>query len=199
MRSLRQHLLLWLLPPLLTVGAVATTGAYLFMERRLTAAYDLDLGDIARTIVPYVRVVRRPGPCSLSTTGRCGAARRQHGPDLLLGARPRGNVVAGERELPHPPIAPAASCDSGTTCTWARTSARSRSRRSSRASRCRSSRRRPRASVTSRATRSCSRRRSRRLLLSHRGDLRRDPRRPARAWVPSSSCAARCNRVRTWT
>ena len=25
-------------------------------ERRLTAAYDLDLGDIARTIVPYVRV-----------------------------------------------------------------------------------------------------------------------------------------------
>ena len=54
MRTLRATLLGWLLPPLLVVGVAAATGAYVFMERRLTQAYDLDLGDIARTMVPYL-------------------------------------------------------------------------------------------------------------------------------------------------
>ena len=54
MRSLRATLLGWLLPPLLVVGVAAAGGAYVFMERRLTQAYDLDLGDIARTMVPYL-------------------------------------------------------------------------------------------------------------------------------------------------
>jgi len=54
MRSLRTILLGWLLPPLLVVGVAAAGGAYVFMERRLTQAYDLDLGDIARTMVPYL-------------------------------------------------------------------------------------------------------------------------------------------------
>ena len=56
MRSLRRRLLAWLLPPLLIVGLVAAAGAYIFMDRRLNAAYDQDLGDIARALVPYVRV-----------------------------------------------------------------------------------------------------------------------------------------------
>ncbi|HET7401139.1 MAG TPA: sensor histidine kinase, partial [Usitatibacter sp.] len=56
LRSLERALLAWLLPPLVIVGAVAAGGAYVFMERRLTTAYDQDLGDIARTLVPYLRV-----------------------------------------------------------------------------------------------------------------------------------------------
>jgi len=54
MRTLRGTLLGWLLPPMLVVGVAAAGGAYVFMERRLTQAYDLDLGDIARTMVPYL-------------------------------------------------------------------------------------------------------------------------------------------------
>ncbi|MGZ5040416.1 MAG: sensor histidine kinase N-terminal domain-containing protein, partial [Usitatibacter sp.] len=56
MRSLRKRLLAWLLVPLVLVGVVAGTGAYVFLDRRLTAAYDLDLADIARAIIPYVQL-----------------------------------------------------------------------------------------------------------------------------------------------
>ena len=56
MRSLRATLIAWLIPPLLVLGMAAASGAYVFMERRLAQAYDLDLGDIARTMVPYLRV-----------------------------------------------------------------------------------------------------------------------------------------------
>ena len=55
MRSLRLSLLAWLLPPLVIVGLAAAAGAYVFMQHRLTAAYDQDLGDIARALVPYLR------------------------------------------------------------------------------------------------------------------------------------------------
>jgi two-component system sensor histidine kinase TctE len=75
MPSLRRRLFAWLLPPLVLVAAVAAGGAYVFLERRLTAAYDLDLGDIARALVPYVRAVLDP----------------------------RGRVVAGDHVLPTPP------------------------------------------------------------------------------------------------
>jgi two-component system sensor histidine kinase TctE len=64
MRSLRATLLAWLLPPLVGVGVVAASGAYVFMERRLTQAYDYDLGDIARAIAPYLQV--REGHVSLA-------------------------------------------------------------------------------------------------------------------------------------
>src|SRR5258708_19375224 len=56
MASLRFRLVGWLLPPLVAVGVVAAGGAYAFLARRLTDAYDLDLGDIARALVPYVRM-----------------------------------------------------------------------------------------------------------------------------------------------
>ena len=55
MRSLRLRLLAWLLPPMVVVAAVAAGGAYMFLERRLNAAYDHDLGDVARALVPYIR------------------------------------------------------------------------------------------------------------------------------------------------
>ena len=54
MRSLRATLIAWLIPPLLVLGLAAASGAYVFMERRLAQAYDLDLGDIARAMVPYL-------------------------------------------------------------------------------------------------------------------------------------------------
>jgi two-component system, OmpR family, sensor histidine kinase TctE len=100
-RSLRQHLLLWLLPPLVTVGAVATTGAYFFMERRLTAAYDLDLGDIARTIVPYVHVAN--GRPELKFDPQADAVLRADSTDQVYYSviDHAGNVVAGEPTLPR--------------------------------------------------------------------------------------------------
>ncbi len=104
MRSLRQHLLIWLLPPLVTVGAVATTGAYVFMERRLTEAYDLDLGDIARTIVPYLRVTN--GQPELVFNPQADAVLRADSTDQVYYAvfDRAGNAIAGERALPHPPF-----------------------------------------------------------------------------------------------
>jgi len=59
MKSLRLRLLAWLLPPLMVVAVVAAGGAYMFLERRLTAAYDHNLGDIARALVPYIRTDER--------------------------------------------------------------------------------------------------------------------------------------------
>jgi two-component system sensor histidine kinase TctE len=103
-KSLRLYLLLWLLPPLLTVGAVATTGAYFFMERRLTDAYDLDLGDIARTIVPYVHMA--DGNPVLTFDRQADAVLRADSTDQVYYSvlDRNGNLIAGERELPHPPI-----------------------------------------------------------------------------------------------
>jgi len=105
-RSLRQHLLLWLLPPLLIVGAVATAGAYAFLERRLTDAYDLDLGDIARTILPYVHLVN--GRPTLVFDQQADAVLRADSTDVIYYAviDARGEVVAGERALPHPDFNP---------------------------------------------------------------------------------------------
>ena len=104
MRSLRQHLLLWLLPPLLTVGAVATTGAYFFMERRLTDAYDLDLGDIARTVVPYIHIAN--GEPVLTFDRQADAVLRADSTDAVFYSvfDRDGRLVAGEKDLPHPPI-----------------------------------------------------------------------------------------------
>ena len=58
MTSLRRRLVAWLLPPLVVVGVVAAAGAYVFMDRRLAAAYDQGLGDIARALAPYISARR---------------------------------------------------------------------------------------------------------------------------------------------
>ena len=106
MESLRLRLLAWLLLPLLVVGATAATGAYVFMERRLTSAYDLDLGDIARALVPYVKV--RDGRMQLELSEVADAILRADSTDHIYyvvrdGA---GHVVAGDPNLRPPPRLP---------------------------------------------------------------------------------------------
>jgi len=105
-RSLRQHLLAWLLPPLLIVGVVATTGAYIFLEQRLTAAYDLDLGDIARAIVPYVRMV--DGKMRLTIDPQADAVLRADSTDQIYYSvlEGDGGLITGERNMPPPPFVP---------------------------------------------------------------------------------------------
>ena len=103
MASLRRRLLAWLLPPLLIVGAVAAGGAYVFTERRLTAAYDQDLGDIARALVPYLRLSN--GVVQLDFTPQADAVLRADSADQIFYAviDAHGRVVTGDRALPAPP------------------------------------------------------------------------------------------------
>ena len=104
MASLRQRLLAWLLPPLLVVGAVAAFGAYVFMERRLTAAYDQDLGDIARTLVPYLRT-SEDGGILLDFTPQADAVLRADSADQIYYAviDAKGRFATGDAALPLPP------------------------------------------------------------------------------------------------
>src|SRR5512140_923597 len=103
MRSLERTLLAWLLPPLVVVGVVAAGGAYVFMQHRLTAAYDQDLGDIARALVPYVRL--RDGHVMLAMTEQADAILRADSADQIYYAIKDGTgaLVAGDSALPSPP------------------------------------------------------------------------------------------------
>jgi two-component system sensor histidine kinase TctE len=103
MRSLRLRLLAWLLPPLLVVGLAAAAGAYIFMERRLTAAYDLDLSDIARALVPHLRA--RGELVSLELSELAEVVLRADSSDQIFYAvfDSRGGLVAGDRALESPP------------------------------------------------------------------------------------------------
>ena len=107
MASLRLRLLAWLLPPLLVVAVVAGGGAYAFLERRLTAAYDVDLGDIARAIAFYVHA--RDGKISLGFTPQADAVLRADSTDQISYALldERGALVAGDSALPSPGVLPA--------------------------------------------------------------------------------------------
>ena len=107
MRSLRLRLLAWLLPPLLVVAIVAAGGAYLFLERRLTAAYDHDLGDIARALLPYIR--EEDGRLVLDFTPQAEAVLRADSIDQIYYALvdASGKTVAGDALLPTPDAAPA--------------------------------------------------------------------------------------------
>jgi len=107
MRSLRLRLLAWLLPPLLVVAIVAAGGAYMFLERRLTAAYDHDLGDIARALVPYIR--EQGGQLMLDFTPQAEAVLRADSIDQIYYALldGEGTPAAGDRLLPTPDPAPA--------------------------------------------------------------------------------------------
>src|SRR3954470_15827284 len=104
MRSLERTLLVWLLPPLVIVGAVAAGGAYVFMEHRLNAAYDQDLGDIARALVPYLKL-RDDGRVTLTFTEQADAVLRADSSDQIYYAIKDGTgaLVAGDAALPAPP------------------------------------------------------------------------------------------------
>ena len=106
MKSLRGRLLAWLLVPLVVVGVVATSGAYAFLQRRLTNAYDLDLGDIARALVPFVRV--QDGRAVLTIEKQAEAVLRADSTDSIYYSilDDMGAVLAGERALPRPPFVP---------------------------------------------------------------------------------------------
>lgn len=103
MKSLSGTLVAWLLPPLLIVGAVAASGAYVFMERRLNAAYDQDLGDIARTLVPYLR--EKDGRVWLAFNEQADAVLRADSRDQIYYAvkDAGGKLMAGDAALPTPP------------------------------------------------------------------------------------------------
>ncbi len=98
-----------MLLPLLVVGAAAAAGAYMFMERRLTAAYDLDLGDIARTLVPYIR--EREGVLYLDLTKVADAILRADSTDHIyyVVRDGSGDVIAGDAHLKPPPRIPGES------------------------------------------------------------------------------------------
>jgi two-component system sensor histidine kinase TctE len=104
-RSLSATLLAWLLPPLLVVGAVAAAGASVFMQRRLDAAYDQDLGDIARALVPYLRVSEER--VWLAFDEQADAVLRADSRDRIYYAVKDwdGRLVAGDRSVPSPPVA----------------------------------------------------------------------------------------------
>lgn len=106
MRSLERTLIAWLLPPLVIVGVVAATGAYVFMEHRLTAAYDHDLGDTARALVPYLRM--RDGHVTLAFNEQADAVLRADSLDQIFYAvkDSRGALIAGDGAIPSPPPIP---------------------------------------------------------------------------------------------
>jgi two-component system, OmpR family, sensor histidine kinase TctE len=106
MRSLRKRLLAWLLLPLVLVGVAAGLGAYAFLERRLTVAYDLDLSDIARAIVPYVRM--KNGVLTLTLSPDAERVLRADSTDQIGYAvlDDKGRVVAGDATLPRAPMPP---------------------------------------------------------------------------------------------
>jgi len=105
-KSLRARLLAWLLVPLVVVGVAATGGAYTFLDRRLTDAYDLDLGDIARALVPFVRI--QDGRAVLTIERQADAVLRADSTDQIYYsiADDTGDVLAGERAMPLPPFVP---------------------------------------------------------------------------------------------
>jgi two-component system sensor histidine kinase TctE len=107
-RSLRFQLLAWLIPPLLVVGIAAAGGAYVFMERRLTAAYDQDLGDIAQALLPYLHA--RTDGLSLELTDLAVAVLKADSSDQIFYSvrDSAGRLVAGDPELVQPPHRPGA-------------------------------------------------------------------------------------------
>jgi two-component system sensor histidine kinase TctE len=102
MRTLRATLLAWLLPPLLGVGIVAAGGAYVFMEQRLTAAYDLNLGDLARALLPYLHVEQ--GRVTLGLNDLAIAILKADSSDQIFYAvlDGKGDVALGDDRLKPP-------------------------------------------------------------------------------------------------
>jgi two-component system, OmpR family, sensor histidine kinase TctE len=109
MTSLRVRLLVILLPLLVIVSAVAAGGAYVFMSQHLTAAYDLDLGDIARALVPHLRM--RNGSVALEFSELADTVLRNDSVDQIFYEvrDSQGRLVAGDAELPRAPEFPSGS------------------------------------------------------------------------------------------
>jgi two-component system, OmpR family, sensor histidine kinase TctE len=102
MASLRATLLAWLLPPLLGVGVLAAGGAYIFMEQRLAQAYDLNLGDLARALLPYLNV--SGGRITLGLNDLAIAILKADSSDQIFYSvlDAQGHVVLGDAQLEPP-------------------------------------------------------------------------------------------------
>jgi len=103
MKSLRARLVVWLLLPLAFVGIVAEGIAYVSMHDRLTTAYDQDLGDIARALVPFLE--RKDNHIVLTFTPQADAVLRSDSSERIFYAvlDSRGELLAGDPGLPAPP------------------------------------------------------------------------------------------------
>jgi two-component system sensor histidine kinase TctE len=79
----------------------------MFLERRLNAAYDHDLGDIARALVPYIR--EGNGRLYIDFTPQAEAVLRADSIDQIYYAvlDPQGKLLAGDRNMPVTAPAPA--------------------------------------------------------------------------------------------
>jgi two-component system sensor histidine kinase TctE len=88
------------MPPLVGLGLVAAAGAYLSTTRHLTEAYDRDLGDIARAVVPYIEP--REGGIALAFTPQADAVLRADSSERIYYAvlDERGVRLAGDASLP---------------------------------------------------------------------------------------------------
>ncbi len=107
MKSLRLRLPAWLLPPLMVVAVVAASGAYMFLGRRLTAAYDHNPGDIPPALVPYIH--RDDRGVSIDFTPQAEAVLRADSLDQIYYSilDSDGTAVAGDRGMPTADPAPA--------------------------------------------------------------------------------------------
>jgi two-component system sensor histidine kinase TctE len=103
MASLRSRLLASLIPPLIVVGVAAAGGAYVFINNHLTAAFDQDLGDIARAIVPYLRASN--GRIELEVNEQADAILRMDSADKVVYAvfDSHGALITGDPALQRPP------------------------------------------------------------------------------------------------
>jgi two-component system sensor histidine kinase TctE len=86
------------------VGVVAAAGASMYMQKRLTEAYDLDLGDIARALVPQLHL--RDGRLSLDLTELADTVLRADSSDQIFYVvrDAKGTVIAGDPALQMPPV-----------------------------------------------------------------------------------------------
>lgn len=103
MASLERRLLAWLVGPLLVVGAVTAVSAFLLIERRLTAAFDQDLSDIAAALVPHLSASE--GRITLQFPVEADEVLRTDRADRIYYSvsTPEGTWIAGDRGLPRPP------------------------------------------------------------------------------------------------
>jgi two-component system, OmpR family, sensor histidine kinase TctE len=101
--SLERRLLVWVVAPLLVVGAVAAASAYVFIHQRLTSAFDQDLSDIAAALVPHLSAI--DGRITLQFPAEADEVLRTDRADRIYYSvtTPEGAWVAGDRGLPRPP------------------------------------------------------------------------------------------------
>ncbi|APV48523.1 hypothetical protein BWI17_01760 [Betaproteobacteria bacterium GR16-43] len=106
MRSLRRHLLAWLLPPMVVVLAVAAVGSYQLLKDRVTASFDEDLRDAAAPLASYIGKQGEGLAFQLRT--ETPTVLRSDKEDRIYFAivGPEGQLIAGDPDLAVPGESP---------------------------------------------------------------------------------------------